>query len=269
MLSQEDIEEEFKVDFQEYYHIKGPDKELRDLALEQLAKALAEAGNTTKKIMLKVIGLREEQRKTTRKTRFLRGKINNGSTTMVTIMEGDIQKDLTGKKEIEEALSSNNMGKYQQSFHTPFMTSPLKEEFGFKGLTTASQAVLVGIYEPGNQVDHITREFMAELEMPQAVRNLGPQMMEIAIESFRAFWQKATEKTSCYPDDLSFATMKAGVMYERISKLECELINVALKSGYSLERWRHLLEVMIVKNKELPYTQYADFQWIVIMTLSI
>jgi hypothetical protein len=57
---------------------------------------------------------------------------------MVTIMEGGIQKDLTGKKDIEEASLPNNMEKYQQSFHTLFMTSPLREKIGFKGLMTAS-----------------------------------------------------------------------------------------------------------------------------------
>lgn len=51
------------------------------------------------------------------------------------------------KKEIEEAIMSNNQAKYQQSFHTPFMISPLKGDFGFKGLTTAEQAVLGGVYK--------------------------------------------------------------------------------------------------------------------------
>jgi hypothetical protein len=78
----------------------------------------------------------------------------------------------------------NNVEKYQQSFHTPFMTSPLREKIGFKGLMTASQAVLGGVYEPGNQVDHITIALMAELEMHQTVRILGPQTKEIEVESF-------------------------------------------------------------------------------------
>ncbi len=47
-----------------------------------------------------------------------------------------------------------------------------------------------GVYELGNQVNYITIEFMAELEMPQAVTNLGSQMIEIQVESFRAIWQK-------------------------------------------------------------------------------
>jgi hypothetical protein len=71
--------------------------------------------------------------------------------------------------------------------------------------------------------------------------------MEISMESYRNFWKKAKEKTSAYPDALSFATMKVGATDDQISEFECSLINIALKSGYSPERWRHLLDVMILK----------------------
>jgi hypothetical protein len=50
---------------------------------------------------------------------------------------------------------------------------------------------------------------------------------------------------------LSFASMKAGAMDGLISELECGLINVALSSGYSPDRWKHLLDVMILKKSGL------------------
>ncbi len=83
--------------------------------------------------------------------------MKSGSTTMVTVNENGITRDLTKKHEIEQAIMLNNMEKYQQSFHTPFMTSPLKEEFGFKGLTTAAQAVLGEYMNPVIQSISILR----------------------------------------------------------------------------------------------------------------
>ena len=83
--------------------------------------------------------------------------------------------------------------------------------------------------------------------MPQEVRALGQQSMEISLESYQGLWKKANEKTSAYPDALSFATMKVGASDEIISELEGSLINIALNSGYSPVRWRHLLDVMILK----------------------
>jgi hypothetical protein len=148
---------------------------------------------------------REKQHNSARKIRFLRGKMKSGSTTMVTVNENGIQRDLTKKHEIEQAIMLNNMEKYKQSFHTPFMTSPLKEEFGFKGLTTAAQAVLGGVYEPSTSIDKHTKEFIEELEMPQAVRVLGPQKMEIEVELSRPSGEKpkkilrVTQMTSPLP----------------------------------------------------------------------
>jgi hypothetical protein len=145
----EDISNRLASLFQEYYKTKGSSKEVRDSALEARAEALAEQGNTNKEKMIQVIQHREKQRDTARKIKFLRGKINTGSTTMVTIQTAEgVRKDLTEKRDIEEAIMKNNQDKYRQSFHTPFLRSPLREDFGFKGLTTAAQAVLGGMYEP-------------------------------------------------------------------------------------------------------------------------
>ncbi len=247
-LSCKDIEIELKTAFKDYYKLKGSDKMLRDTALEQRAAAWAKEGNMKKEKMIAIIRHREKQTDTARKIKFLRGKLTRNSTTMVTIQSDQgTSKDLTEKAEIEAAIMENNQVKYQQSFHTPILVPPLREDFGFKGLTTAAQAVLGGVYEPSEQVDPYTREVIKELQMPQEVRALGPQTMEIPLQTYRAFWKKANDKTSAYPDDLSFATMKVGASDEVISELECSLINIALKSGYSPERWRHLLDVMILK----------------------
>ncbi len=121
------------------------------------------------------------------------------------------------------------------------MQSPLREAFGSKGLTASAQAVLGRVYETQEQIDPHTRAVLDELSMPQAIRDLGPQQMTISIENYRKFWRKANENVSCYPDALSFSTMKAGASDDLISKVECELINVALTSGYSPERWKKSL----------------------------
>ena len=220
-LSLQDIKDNLKLAYQDYYKLKGSDKELGATAMDNLAEALAEAGDTKKETMIKVLRHREKQRFTARKIKFLRGKINTGSTTMVTIQSDDGEsKDLTGKREIEEAILSNNQQKYQQSFHTPFLQSPLREEFGFKGLTMAAQAVLGGVYEAKENLDQYTKAVIDELAMSPAVRELGPQNMSISLESYRSFWKKANERISCYPAEMSFATMKAGATDDTIAELE-------------------------------------------------
>lgn len=76
--------------------------------------------------MLKVLQHREKQRAMARKIKFLQGKHNTSSTTMVTIQLGDgSSQDIIGEKEIEDAIMKNNQEKYQQSFHTTFLQTPL------------------------------------------------------------------------------------------------------------------------------------------------
>ncbi len=228
--------------------VKGNDKAIRATAQENLAEALAEEGNTTKEKMLKVIRHREKQRTTARKIKFLRGKLKAGSTTMVTVQLSDgSSQDITGKQEIEEAILKNNQEKYQQSFHTPFLQSPLREAFGFKGLSSAAQAVLGGVYDTPENVDPYTKAFIEELYMPQKVREMGKQTMAISLEEYKHFWKRANENISCYPAELSFATMKAGSYDDLIAEIECDLLNFVLASGYSPERWKKLFDVMILK----------------------
>jgi hypothetical protein len=99
-------------------------------------------------------------------------------------------------------------------------------------------------------VNDYTKELLVELSMPKMVRDLGLQDMTIPLESYKNFWRKANEKISSYPSALSFATMKAGATDELIAELECDLINIALSTGYSPECWQHLLDVMILKNRD-------------------
>jgi len=145
-LQLEELQEELKEEYKRYYKIKSEASQLRLTALESLAEALAEEGKVDKEKTLKALREREQQRTTARKIRFLQGKIRTGSTTLVSITDADGQKrDITEKVAIERAILDSNKKKFSQSVHTPFYQTPLKETFGFKGLTTAAQATLATI----------------------------------------------------------------------------------------------------------------------------
>jgi hypothetical protein len=56
---------------------------------------------------------------------------------MVTTTDSSGTKiDITNKKEMELAILESNKTKFTQSSHTPFYLPPLKDDFGFKGLTS-------------------------------------------------------------------------------------------------------------------------------------
>jgi len=248
------ISEKFVEEYKEYYSIKWQHIELCLTSLDNLASALAGKGNFAKATILKVLRHREQQRYSARKIRYLCGKINTGSTTMVSIPDGpDKWKDLTDKKSMETAILHNNSEKFSQSFHTPFYQPPISEEFGFQSLTPASQAVLDRLYEPPPNTPENVTNLLQELNKPPGIKELGSIEPCIPIATYRAFWSKANERVSCYPSSLSFATMKAGSFHEYISEVDCRMTRIPLMSGYAPKRWRKCLDVMIIKKAGITH----------------
>jgi hypothetical protein len=232
-MALESLEEALRDENKAYYNLKEETSQLQMNALEELAMALAEQGNVCKEKMLQALREREKQRETARKERFIQGKIRTGSTTMVTVTDSEgQQKDIMDQKEIEKAFLDANQHKFTQSAHTPFYSTPLKEEFGFKGLTSATQATLAGLYESNHDNDSRILDLIAQWQMPPAVRELGPLKMELHLDSYISYWKKAREDTSCYPSALSFSTMKAGAHDADIAALDCSMTCLPLYFGF-------------------------------------
>jgi hypothetical protein len=231
------LQEKLKEAYQKYYKVKGSAKELRQMALESLVEAIADKGNTSQEKALKALQEREKQRNTARKIRYLRGKIKVGSTTVVTTTDAAGNKiEITNQKDMEQAILDNNHKKILQSSHTPFYQSPMKERFGFKGLTSSAQAVLAGIYDSDEDTDQRILDVIAQWQIPQAVKELGPLHMNMTVDSYTAYWKKARENTSCYPSALSFSTMKAGAFDPSIAALDCAMTRLPLIKGFAPQR---------------------------------
>jgi hypothetical protein len=76
---------------------------------------------------------RERQRLVARKIKYARGKVRNGSTTMVTVE--DSQGGLTEyckKQDIEREILQNNKKKNKAIPPSPLYKKPLTQNFGFK-----------------------------------------------------------------------------------------------------------------------------------------
>jgi len=253
-MQEHDLSRALTEAYKTYYEVKRSHSDLRQTALENLAEALASSSDSDKATTLKVLRRREQQRQTARKLRFLRGKINTGSTTMVSILDGpDKWVDITDKSAMEHAILDNNRDKFSQSFHTPFYRPPLSKEFGYQSLTPAAQAVLDGFYDaPPTTSTHVL-ELLQELQIPPGIRELGKIDPCIGLHDYQAFWMKANEKTSCYPSSLSFSSMKAGAFNDYISEVECRLTRIPLISDYAPQRWKKCLDVMILKKAGITH----------------
>jgi hypothetical protein len=191
--------------------------------------------------------LREEQRRTARKIKYVRGKIGDGSMTMVTVQTptGELQ-DIVEKAQIEQAIMQENAKKYKQSFHTPFLRPPLVTDFGFLGIGQNSEAVLNGKYKPPNNTSPFTNLYLEQLAYPNNKCTTCETMARIPVEEYRAYWKTAKEHTSSYPGAINFSSLKAGAHSHLISTLDCIMTRLPIMSGFSPSRWCKCIDVMIL-----------------------
>jgi hypothetical protein len=140
--------------------------------------------------------------------------------------------DIFDKNLMEKAIISSNQRKFCQSFGTPFYNAPYNRLFGYQGLTPSSKQTLMGTFNaPPNASTHMVN-FLSHLVMPQNIRN-NPTNMDMTLESFTSYWHKAKENISCYPSDLTFATMKASSYDSYLAHVDWILTRIPLISGYS------------------------------------
>jgi len=243
-----EIEDHLKAAYQNYYQKKGEATSLRQTHLENLAEAMSERGAGDKEKVIYSLIAREKQRASARRIRYLRGKQRSGGTTMVIVTDADgNQIDITDRAGLESAILRNNQEKFTQSVNTPFYSFPLKHEFGFQGVTAATQTILAGVYDSNYPLDQYILDVFQQWEMPNSIKEIRPPAMNISLESYRRFWKRANENISCFPSSLTFSTMKAGSMHEKISFIDCTLTNIPLLEGFSPSRWKNCMDVMIMK----------------------
>jgi len=174
--------------YSKYYLAKNKSVELCQTHLEILAEAHLQRGNISQEKMLKALRAREAQCATARCIKFLRGKTKSGSTIMATVTaQNGVKKDITDRHKMESAILRNNAEKNSQSSHTPFCQDPLKQEFGLKGLTTASQAVLARIYDSNHNIAPYIMDVIQQCQIPESVKSLGALPMDLTLEKYQSY----------------------------------------------------------------------------------
>ena len=125
------------------------------------------------------------------------------------------------------------------------MQSPLVEELGFTGTSSACQEILDGTYTPPPSVTPFTKEYLLHLKRPPNIDN--PPQALITTEEFQSQWKVAKEKTSAGISGLHFGHMKACAEDSVIAAFEATLCHIPYSTGYSPLEWGKSVSVMIQK----------------------
>jgi hypothetical protein len=214
----------------------------------------------------------EEMKKLFAKIRYLQTPERNTgiSSIQVPAHPTDNPKDckdwitIDAPTAVVEKLQDRNRLHFGQAQGTPFTVPPLSEDLDFDGATSSAEMILDGTYDSSGLAD-ITRLVISYLRTSKYVSR-APLTTTISDAAYISKIQNWKESTSTSPSALHLGHYHAMVarheysgLKESLEKEEIDskqsairlahlaLTNYALAHGYSFERWRTVVNVMIQK----------------------
>jgi len=89
------------------------------------------------------------------------------------------------------AMAASNLARQQMCIITPFMTMLLMGDLGYLADTPAAATEIInGTYEIPEGTYKYAAEFIAGLQMPDAIRDIGPLDCSITPEKNKYAWRK-------------------------------------------------------------------------------
>jgi hypothetical protein len=231
--------------FKDYKEIKKNAKVWRVDFMTTLAMARAEANNTHAEVELKKLRQVLNQKRTARNVKRMRRKLGQNATTQLYVTENNVRRLVTDKIGMERACCQENDRRFCQSETTPPMVQPLLSDLEYLADTTTADEILAGTYTVPPGVDIYTAKLIAELRMPDVIRNSPLTAATVTTEDHTNGWRRQKENVSSDPDGLSFSHFKAGIEDELIANFDATLRSLPYQYGFSPTEWRNLTDVEI------------------------
>jgi hypothetical protein len=98
--------------------------------------------------------------------------------------------EFTSKEDIEAGCQWENSRRFSQTSSTPFMTSPLFEEFRYLTQGPATSEVLSSTYIPPPKTEIYARKLFQELRMDPAIEAAPPMNVVFSMGQHTKGWRK-------------------------------------------------------------------------------
>ncbi len=213
--------------------------------MAQLIEAQATAWSRSKKTLWKLLRSTERIRKTARNVRHALQKTVVHRPLAMVVGPGThtARQEFHSKVELEKACLAEAGRRFTQAKDTPFLTSPLIERFGECGKTQAVNQVLEGTFEPPLGCDPLAARLLLAFARPETIHEVPPR----TITDYTRGWQKARETTSSSASGIHFGHYIAGTFNPEILLINATLADIPLRTGFSYDRWKKGLNIMIEK----------------------
>jgi hypothetical protein len=158
-----------------------------------------------------------------------------------------IEHECINKNDIDLACSQEGYRRYAQTNDTPFMTTPLLNDFGFLDNQENVDKVLAGTYECPAELDEFTQKFITELQQPENLQDLSPISGYTTTDNHIKSWKKMRVHTAASTFGPSFSEIITGTEDEAIAEIDAAIVSIAAITGYCPKRWSDAIDVMIPK----------------------
>jgi exonuclease III len=171
-------------------------------------------------------------------------------------------RQIDAPDEILTALRNRNQQHFGQAAGTPLTLPPLSQEINFEANTVTTELILEGEYDSTTLDETMTLlvSHLTKLSAPQLSSGVTSEMLRGKLKSWK-------ESTSTSPSGLHLGHWKSLVSrhnhsgekddstdkdrYDRIQskllEIRLNLMNYAASHGYSYDRWKTIVNVMILK----------------------
>jgi len=239
--------------------------------LDYLHEKAVEIQNKKKATIIKNMKMREVQKRSWAKIRYVTKQSSNRSIERLGIPKGYENKSteaiwdylsspgskptftyINDPDEIEKRLIEWQYCHYGQAKETPLSTMTWHEKLDpLQKSNEEMDEVMTGdIFEESDLPDE-SKDFLRHM-----TSNVQPEMnakdYEISESTFRNFYSKAKESTSSSPSGLHLGHWKAGAEDKDICKVLAGLVRIAVQNTYTLKRWRKVVSILMEKVKGSP-----------------
>jgi hypothetical protein len=142
-----------------------------------------------------------------------------------------------------------NQRQYHQVHTTPFGTEPLASYVGYKADTPGAEDIIQGKPLPPEVQHRLLPETVAIFN---TLCNLPSHpkystTSTISPTQFQECYRIIDERTSSSPSGRHIGHYKAAVSSDILSTLHSSMMSIPLMAGFSPERWRQIIDVMLTK----------------------
>jgi hypothetical protein len=135
---------------------------------------------------------------------------------------------------------------FSQSEDTPFMKTPLLDNFGYLPNTDSVHQVLQGTYDIPHDTDPHAALMLKELQKinPDKIATIPTTL---SVEEHVGAWKKQKELTSLEPSQLSFSHYEAASEDLSLATFDATLCSLPYHYGFAPTQWKMMTDVELLK----------------------